>query len=213
MNKDFEVIEYTVAQNNDWIGFHSSYLGGILGGIISGSLTLGGVYLTIKNQEDKEYKKELSVRFLYNKRIISELINPIMVKHPLESYLQDLNSVDKLEVEGYIDVSLKNKEDHLKYASFIGVEYFRKLDSYITNYEKLKFHLNYIDNPRLMEYSIEEINKIYPEIESLYNQLGELHENLKQEIEDFLETLEKKKKKKKKKKNKGKNAVDKSAAS
>lgn len=44
------LIDYVVKSNSQWITFYSSYLGGIFGGIVSGSLTLGGVYLTIRHQ-------------------------------------------------------------------------------------------------------------------------------------------------------------------
>ena len=46
------LIYFGVENNVPWIGFFASYLGGIFGGIVSGGLTFGGVYLTIRHQKE-----------------------------------------------------------------------------------------------------------------------------------------------------------------
>lgn len=50
--------------DDQWIAFFSSYAGGIFGGIVSGALTLGGVYLTLQHQ-NKLAKQEKAEKFDY----------------------------------------------------------------------------------------------------------------------------------------------------
>lgn len=53
-----------VDDSNDWIGFFASYFGAIIGGVISGSLTLFGVKLTIDqqtkmfNRQEEKYEED-----------------------------------------------------------------------------------------------------------------------------------------------------------
>ena len=58
------IIFFVVKSDAQGIGFFASYLGGIFGGIVSGGLTLGGVYLTIQHQ-NKLLKREKAEKFGY----------------------------------------------------------------------------------------------------------------------------------------------------
>lgn len=58
-----------IAESNDWLGFFANYAGGIVGGIVGGMLTLGGVYLTIREQRiekqiDEYPKKKMACKNL-----------------------------------------------------------------------------------------------------------------------------------------------------
>ena len=76
------LIYFGVKSNVQWIGFFASYLGGIFGGIVSGGLTLGGVYLTIRHQKEllKQDRAE-KIRYVYRKlngqfrKLIAEVNN------------------------------------------------------------------------------------------------------------------------------------------
>lgn len=56
---DFLISENGLSKDNQWVGFIASYSGSIIGGIISGVLTLGGVLWTLKSgnrvEEIKNY--------------------------------------------------------------------------------------------------------------------------------------------------------------
>jgi len=180
-------VQYKVASENDWIGFHASYLGGILGGIISGSLTLGGVYITIKKQEEKEYKKELTVRFLYSKKINSELVLPLIIQSPLEYYFDNGSGEEyKIEVERYLEDCLKNKDQHMEYASFIGVEYFRNFNRYVNKCETLMILLNNARLAAMVIDSNEKSSKTFVEIKRLVEELNRLHNRIEIEIERII---------------------------
>lgn len=58
------LIYFGVKNNIQWIGFFASYLGGIFGGIVSGGLTFGGVYLTIQHQNNLLNREKVE-RFSY----------------------------------------------------------------------------------------------------------------------------------------------------
>ncbi|MDY7224648.1 MIP/aquaporin family protein [Halalkalibacterium halodurans] len=58
MNLNFSV----AGDENHWIPFFGSYIGAIVGGIISGTLTLMGVLLTIKDSEKIRKKDEFPVK-------------------------------------------------------------------------------------------------------------------------------------------------------
>lgn len=58
------LIDSRVNPNSQWVAFYASYLGGIFGGVVSGSLTLGGVYLTIRYQ-NKLLNQEKAAKFDY----------------------------------------------------------------------------------------------------------------------------------------------------
>lgn len=62
------IIFFVVKSDPQSIGFFASYLGGIFGGIVSGGLTLGGVYLTIRHQKEllKQDRAE-KIRYVYRK--------------------------------------------------------------------------------------------------------------------------------------------------
>jgi len=54
-----DIPRFSVAQNNDWIGF----FGGFLGSIIGGALTLIGVRLTLTSQEERNFLDEVPKKF------------------------------------------------------------------------------------------------------------------------------------------------------
>jgi hypothetical protein len=58
------IIFFVVKSDAQSIGFFASYLGGIFGGIVSGGLTLGGVYLTIQHQ-NKVLRLENAAKISY----------------------------------------------------------------------------------------------------------------------------------------------------
>lgn len=69
---------------SQWIPFYASYLGGIFGGIISGGLTLGGVYLTIRHQ-NKLLNKEKAAKMSY---ICRKMENELKI---LDKLIEDTN--------------------------------------------------------------------------------------------------------------------------
>lgn len=64
---------WTIAGEGDWVGFLGSYIGAILGGIISGALTLGGVILTINHQKRQRFIDE----YPHKRMLIDDVIDDI----------------------------------------------------------------------------------------------------------------------------------------
>lgn len=129
--------------DNQWIGFFASYLGGILGGIISGSLTLAGVYLTIKHQkkllDEAKYKKikyvmnHLKSRFINWNRLFIE-------KEKLE--LSDGKKIKKIQDNA--TSFLKTIDEHRKQIMEADLEFIEIIDS---TSKKLKWIVYYFDEP------------------------------------------------------------------
>ncbi|WEA41350.1 hypothetical protein [Lysinibacillus fusiformis] len=139
--------------NNHWVGFFSSYLGGIFGGIISGALTLGGVYLTIKAQEKKDYINTYSSKIFYVHKIKKELDTLPILKNFIEkeSFLALQNLIN----------NINNKSPHiLEYAAQVDTKFYLTIKELIVSIEKMDtFFLimnEYFNQPKSNAYLVEE---------------------------------------------------------
>lgn len=102
--------------NSEWVGFLGSYIGSIIGTIG----TIGGIYLTIKLDKEKEiedimiYLNHILQRNLKNKDIIiNELLNNIMYK---KKYLEDIEK--EIYEENFFKIlKLKKREEILEIYS------------------------------------------------------------------------------------------------
>lgn len=121
-----------ISQNNQWVGFIASYSGSIIGGLISGLITLGGVLLTLKKGEkDEEIKsypsKRKAILNLHNQFKITrsridkylycdfnetpDLLVPLKIA--LEIYLEELEILTEIamEINGYTFLSILDFKD------------------------------------------------------------------------------------------------------
>lgn len=162
MNLDLGI---NINQDNIWIGFHSSYLGGIFGGIISGALTLGGVYLTIKNQEKTKMKDEFPKMSL-NLDHIFELMPNLL-------YLESLLYNKEYEKFFKIMENFESKRrDILTLAAGVNANFYEIIRSYLGIVEKTGFiHDN-------IEYEIDELLQEIPNYNVFEKYRGMIYSNL-----------------------------------
>ncbi|QOR65797.1 hypothetical protein IM538_18605 [Cytobacillus suaedae] len=85
---------------NVWIGYLGSFWGAILGGIISGVITLLGVKLTIENQKRNEFINSYPRKRMFGDEI-SEKIHEFVTEISL---IKGLNSNNKNKIAGLVKV-------------------------------------------------------------------------------------------------------------
>lgn len=77
-----DMIQSRFKPTSQWIPFYASYLGGIFGGIISGALTLGGVYLTIRHQNKLlNQEKVAKMSYIYRRMKTEVEILNLLIEH------------------------------------------------------------------------------------------------------------------------------------
>ena len=64
---------WTIGKGDAWIGFLGGYFGAVLGGIISGSITLSGVYLAIQNEKKLRIADTFPIKRKNAGLVLSEL--------------------------------------------------------------------------------------------------------------------------------------------
>ncbi|MCH7322899.1 hypothetical protein LZ480_13540 [Solibacillus sp. MA9] len=154
-----------VELNNHWVGFFSSYLGGIFGGIISGALTLGGVYLTIKAQEKKDYINTYSSKILNVHKIKKEL-NTLPI---LENFIEKESFLALQNLTNNIN----NKSPYiLEYAAQVDTKFYLTVRELVLSIEKMNtFFLimnEYVKQPKSNPYLVEEyVYKNFTNYESI----------------------------------------------
>ncbi|WP_258832811.1 hypothetical protein [Peribacillus frigoritolerans] len=142
-----------------WISSLSSIWGAIIGGIISGALTLIGVNVTIKNQINKEFHENMPIQLMNLEDIITFL----------DRCISKLNR-DKIQASGILDVmkytfSGLEEDGLLKKSSTVNLKTYRAV-------RNLYDFLNHSLNPKeISAYSEGDIRKAYQDcIISLINQ-------------------------------------------
>jgi len=150
---------FQVSNNSTWIGFYATFIGSVLSGIISGSLTLGGVYLTIKNQEKKTKQNEfpkvsLNMDFVLEKMQEVELIENFLKK---KEYYHAIGVSEDL---------LKFKEDVLQKSANVNAVFYR------INRDLLKEIERVVKLKRLVKYGRDDLNQEIP----LYDSLDEFED-------------------------------------
>lgn len=131
---DFLVPENGISKDNQWVGFIASYSGSIIGGVISGLLTLGGVLWTLKSgdrvDEIKSYpSKRKAILELHNhletlrKRVEGYLYcdwskNPdllVPLKAAVDIYKEELEILTEIaiDINGYTFLSILDFRDNV----------------------------------------------------------------------------------------------------
>ncbi|MCP3029642.1 hypothetical protein [Halobacillus sp. A5] len=111
--------KHVIGDVNDWISFFGSYLGGVIGGII----TLIGVQLTIKNQTkekiiDEFPKKELNLNAILG--LIEEQKQMLLIKNNYDKVIENIVKSEQDMIEKAIHTSpatykvLRNFFDYIK---------------------------------------------------------------------------------------------------
>lgn len=128
--------DYKVAgDDKTWIGYLGSFWGAIIGGVISGAITLIGVQITISNQDRKEFIN------LYPQRKIA-----------LDNYITSSN-----KVKGYLLEAFGAKRNVI-----IQGEFYKKVDNYKNGLETTLTEIVKVD-PGSYTYAkslLEELGKI-----------------------------------------------------
>jgi len=152
-------IGVNVIDSNDWIGFHASYIGAIFGGIISGVLTLGGVFLTIKNQEKKEKQNRFPKVSLNMDFVIEKMQDITLIERLLKR--KDYHNAIKLSEE-----VLMNKEDVLQRSANVNAVFYKINRDLIKELEMV------LKLRRLVKFEKDDIGQDIP----LYNSLDEFED-------------------------------------
>ncbi|MGE7607665.1 hypothetical protein ACQKML_13740 [Peribacillus frigoritolerans] len=159
-----------------WIGFLGSFCGAIIGGIISGTITLMGVRLTIQSQKNEEFMRIYPQLMLYGDEITASL------KHFLEEVrVEDFNSHDVVyTVKKYHELSA---ELLVKAGNINGFVYenYKNIHGYFYYFNKYLNDLTSYDNEwGRPEYDFDK-TKIQHYIRLISNDLKK-HEDLISEI-------------------------------
>lgn len=149
------LIEYIVKSDSQWIAFYASYLGGIFGGIVSGSLTLGGVYLTIRHQ-NKLLSQEKFSKINYICRKLSKEFRNLNRTIEDSEYASVHDQVDK--IRQHAEKILEIINDNNKYIMETDFFFVNQIESisdalkHITNYDpKISVYSALVDFENLNE--------------------------------------------------------------
>jgi hypothetical protein len=185
--------EFKVAGDAEtWIGYFGSFWGAIIGGIISGAITLIGVRLTITNQDRKEFIAMYPERKMITDTLLNLCFNSMKYLQTgfgpernrinmgdfhknidshitsIQNYLKEITKIDGkayFYAKNVIDNLREVKMKSISYNVFEGDEEDdRVLEGYhVTNKQKYN---NCLENVQLM---ISEIEAISKELDKKYN--------------------------------------------
>lgn len=177
-------IGVNVNKGNEWIGFHASYLGAIVGGIISGGLTLGGVFLTIKNQQKIEKqnnfpKVRLNIDFVEEKMQALNFIEGLLAKGEY-----------KYAISHGLEI-LKYKEEILQRSAFVNVIFYKITRDILKELEMLVILESFVehetDNLGQRIRSYKSLDKYDTTIKKISNNLSVGKEYLKKESDHVID--------------------------
>ncbi|TKI50279.1 hypothetical protein [Lysinibacillus tabacifolii] len=173
---------FNISQNSTWISFYASIIAAIIGGIISGGLTLGGVYITIKNSEKNELLDKLPGKILSMDYILSNSLDLDL----LETLLYNNNYKDFYSK--FYNLA-ENKQNILEKAANVNTDFYQIVKEYINIVDRVIFiHFNITDG---IENSFELEEDVYdqynPIIWENISDLSTVEKLLKKEYEGILE--------------------------
>lgn len=160
------IIFFVVKSDPQSIGFFASYLGGIFGGIVSGGLTLGGVYLTIKHQ-NKVLKLENGAKISY---VFFKLISRLksldkMVENKMK--WDEISRAENIRESAQDMLKIIDAHMHIIYSDFT---FFKKIELIAMECENL-LDIEYMNEP--VETTLEKYKEIYWNIQDLFEMLYE----------------------------------------
>lgn len=161
-----------VSESNQWVGFFASYAGGILGGIISGSITLLGVVMTINENRKKDEIESYAKKRYHADKVIDQLKHLNSIDNLLENIrYTDIHKIvtntnplfenillDASKVNGpfYIEVlKLKDQFDQLK-------NFFDRQPTNMDRFDYLK------ENKGTFSEHCERVNNAYRDLDKIY---------------------------------------------
>ncbi|MEE3806078.1 hypothetical protein V2H29_03845 [Lysinibacillus fusiformis] len=179
-------VSYKVARDNDWIGFHASYLGGIMGGLISGLLTLGGVWLTIDNQK----KKDSIDRYPKIRMNADEVLEKIRVISNIDKSLNEGRWHDLHSNTGSIT---KEKDTLIRLSAEVNGYFYEKVrkltflceDIYENAMLLAKYRVDGFEDEETKEW-VKTYESRVKEIESIYNKIFSLHHEILMEYDRLM---------------------------
>lgn len=159
---------FKVAKDNVWIGFYGGYIGSIL----SGLLTLGGVYLTLRNQKNQEIKNN------YPKVIVS--IDDI------ENFLSEVSIIELSYRKSYFesclnhcDSLLKDRKIYLEVASKINGDVYKSIKNILNSLKLIA------SNRLFLNSKIDELSQEVVDYDSLKEQEAFIIARFKEIKEDI----------------------------
>ncbi|MCU4836825.1 hypothetical protein OCF61_28915 [Bacillus cereus] len=188
------LIFYFCAPKDVWFGYWGSIIGGILGGIF----TLGGVIIAFWLDKNNEYIEELP-----NKVVNIQNIKDIVLNHQFKLIQFDPNRSNQIveEVENNtnlfftdINVFLENKKELFYQASRVDTDIFNAVQSYCYTLDIIKKRVKRVNKTEVNNKITEEsISNVYNEIleakeyhKDMLEELGKLLNNKEEFYLDYL---------------------------
>ncbi|MFI8688536.1 hypothetical protein [Rossellomorea sp. NPDC077527] len=114
-----------------WISFFGSFWGAILGGIISGGLTLIGVYLTISRQRETDFENKYPKMALKGNKIEERINKSILI---LKSQIPEENFHEKDKYKNqfrwHLEHLQKEADQVIEWAAGISADCFENVNSF-----------------------------------------------------------------------------------
>jgi hypothetical protein len=121
-----------------WIGFHGSFIGAIVGGLISGALTLVGVILTINRQRDIDFDNKYPKIVVKGKKIHDEMV---FITSVLKLVKQPKNKVGTSGLRTEIEAILNHEDELLEWSAEISKRSYLKTKEFIDKLRNLNYKL------------------------------------------------------------------------
>lgn len=176
---------FEVSENSVWLSFYATIIAAILGGIISGGLTLLGVIHTINSQDKKERRNQLPKK-LMEAQIIYEKIDAMIDFYDYYNQLDDFNTYlpkrSLHSIKERVKLDLENKQEYLKSASTVNFELY---DDVYSIYEKIS-SISEIVNAENMIVVPHDYDIDSEFISDYKGYIREVYENIKMEIESMI---------------------------
>lgn len=149
------------------IGFFASYLGGIFGGIVSGGLTLGGVYLTIQHQKEVLTQENAAkISYVFGKLISRLKSMNALVENKMR--WDDISRAEDIRESAQDMLKIIEAHMHIIYSDFT----FLKVIEHIAIECENLLDVEYMNEP--VEKTLEEYTEIYSNIHDLFEQLYDM---------------------------------------
>lgn len=175
----------------DWLSLWSSIVASVLGGIISGGLTLGGVLLTIHNDDKKDFIKSYPVKKRNAEKVLKWARDVSSATYLIISPSQGDFKGDKKHTIDYLKQLNELKEEMLDSAGKVNADFYNYTDKITLESFYLQNSLDFTDSEegQIKRYAREESTKNVMNIRMIANELQNNVYNIDEKIGEYNEWI------------------------
>ncbi len=128
---------FDVSNNSTWISFYATILSAVIGGVISGGLTLLGVIHTIKAQDRKERRNVLPSKMMVAEKISEKILGIIHSYEKYNEFDESEQCIHRAYVEEMKRITKETENNRLTSLEEAASVNFELYDDVFSFYEKI----------------------------------------------------------------------------